>query len=398
MSSFGVQRAASILSRASIQTAVVMSTGLGTGQRSAKNYRHAARELQLGALRLEPRILDMQLVELYESETNSEHKKQFNDQMGPQNPQSNLPCIDLVLTPIDGAGALKTGESGSVSVAAAALSDITKKPFCNPCNDATGFLVIALGPEETKSFGVDKVEIEAETLFQLQVEFPLLRRILLPHQSRHALGVMFDAYPKFFPKLSDMQSIRRLQGSAVAAALAAFCGKLPYSVFFARLPQVIQASVAAKGLKCRLYAIPLYDPTDRLVSNRDTDTPKTLENVHVVAGEAFTESKFVNTNDAVVTCTSISEVCVLDRVRFASDGTAEANTLTVSLVKDGNGSTTRQIDCVPPNWSMRSPEGKDVEGRYLIEAYRRYLPIGSQDTSVQLELEKLRCESGGQSI
>lgn len=403
-SHLGVQLASYLLSRATIQTAVVMSTGLGTRQKFDKSYRHAACELQLGALRLNPPLLDMRLVEVYETEANSPYQTEFTNWF--RNPlKSNAHYfkdrddlrVDLVLTPIDGAKALWNGESGSVSVAAAAPRGTEgKESFCNPCKEASGYLVIALSPEQSKSFPDEEFEVEEQSLPQLKGEFPLLQRILAhaPNQNR-ALGVMFDAYEKFVPQLPPMQSVRRLQGSAVAAALAAFCGKLPYSIFFSRLPQLMQASVAARGLKGRLYAIPLRDEKDRKTKARQSaealpqgskkTKSATFDHVKVLASKAFTETDFVKSQNAVVACTSISEICVLDRVRFMSDGTAVSDTLTVSIV---SGRTSRQTDHVPPDWSMRGPDGEEVKGHDLIDAYKRYLP--KDNSSVRDELEEIK--------
>ncbi len=411
-SHLGVQLASYMLTRATIQTAVVMSTGLGTRQKTDKNYRHAACELQLGALRSRPPLLDMRLVQVYETESNSRYKNEFGTWVRESLKKHKRYFegrddlrVDLVLTPIDGAKALRDGESGSVSVAAAAprAANGEEESFCNPCEGATGYLVIALGPKQAESLKDVDTEIKARTLAHFKRDFPLLLALLeqAPTDNRHALGVMFDAYGKFVPKLPAMQSLRRLQGSAVAAALAAFRGKLPYSIFFARLPQVMQASVAARGLKGHLYAIPLYDEKDRMAKNKRPRGETSLrgdnesaaakyDHVKVLMPKALRETDFVKSQNAVVACTSISEVCVLDRVRFRSDGTAVSDTLTVSLA---SGRTSRQTDYVPPDWSMRSPSGDEVRRRDLIEAYKRYLPKREQKASVSIELEKMQRQS-----
>lgn len=393
----GVQIASHLLARSTIQTAVVMSAGLGTGKGYGNKYRHAACELQLGALRLGKPVLDIELIEVYESESSSRYKNDFTnwfkktwDAKHPYFQDRDELKVDLVLTPIDGAKALWKGESGSVSVAAAAPRGTDGKPsFCKPSKEATGYLVIAVGPEQADDPNLDEyLAIDKKmSLTDLGNEFALLQRILkqAPPEKRHVLGLMVDPYEKFMPPLPPMQCIRRLQGSAVAAALAAFCGKLPWSVFFSRLPQLMQASVAARGLKGRLYAIPLRDENE-LNSEKQKDG---YNHVKVLPGRIFNETDFVKSENAVVCCSSISEVCVLDRVRFETDGTAITDTLTVSLVSHR---ATRQSDRVPLDSKMRGPDGQEVTGGELVEAFRQFL-LSDTKSSVLHELEQLQKKS-----
>jgi hypothetical protein len=401
----GVQLASYLLSRATIQTAVVLAAGLGTKQKKDKKYRHAACELQLGALRLEHPVLDMSLEHVYETEAHSRHKRSFKNWFKRSLKSHGLRKspkpddwgfagrndleVDLVLTPIDGAGALWDGESGSVSVAAvAARRTDGKEAFLNPCPEATGFLAIAVGPQHAKLLEpVDKVleeigkSLEGKSLNDLQNAFPLLETIVvqLKTLTHPVLGVMFDPYEKFKPQgLDAMQCLRRLQGSAFAAALAAFVKKVPYSIFFSRLPQMFQAAIAARGTGGRLYAIPLVDKSS---GERMPD----YRHVKVPVGKVVRETDLLKTTNAVVVCTSISEICVLDRVRFSDEGIATTDSIAISLL---SGRTSRQVDQVPLDWIMRGPDGGEATGRELIEAYKRFLPeVG---TSIENELAGIR--------
>src|SRR5436190_7550782 len=232
----GVQIASYLLARSTIQTAVVTSTGLGLNFGYADTFRHAACELQLGGLRLDPPVLDMSLFMIDEKKSDS-YKKKFDgwsknigERFAYLRDRQDLQ-VDLVLTPIDGATALKDGESGSVSVAAAAPRATLELPsFCNPAENATGYLVIAVGPEQVKALnlGDDKLEINESSLADVfKGKFPLLKTILERDASGAeaddllVLGLMFDGtYDGFKPDLPKMQSRRCLTGSAVAAALA----------------------------------------------------------------------------------------------------------------------------------------------------------------------------------
>ena len=396
----GIQIASHILTRSTIQTAVVMASGLGTQQGNAgKRYRHAACDLQLGALCIESPLVNMQSIELHEIKSGETHKKRYTKRFEDLcesheaffKGRDDL-RVDLVLTPIDGARALQDGESGSLSVAAAAPSGTDQNPaFGDPHKEATGYLVIAVGPDQAKNLNSEelKLTIGAKSLTELHGKFELLLQILkqVSIEVHHALGVMFDPYQDFMPLQSDeMQSLRHLHGSSVAAALAAFCGKLPCTVFFSRLPQLQQCSIAALGLHGRLYAIPLREKKVHRKRkpesmNGQTEKPN-YDYVDVLPG-IFEAKHFVNSPDAILCCTSISEICVLDRVRFESPTTADSNTLIVRL----GDRTARQTDVVRLDVSMRGPLGKEIQGLELIKAYRRYLLKSKKSARLRDEFE-----------
>ena len=98
-------------------------------------------------------------------------------------------------------------------------------------------------------------------------------------------------------------------------------------------------------------------------------------------GRILRETDFVSGNNAVLCCTSVSEVCVLDRVRFGFDGTAVTDTIIVSLA---TGKVTRQNDTLQlGRANMRDPNGEEIEATKLIQAFKNFLHSSDSKTIVK---------------
>jgi hypothetical protein len=400
----GVQLASHFVARSTVQTAIIMASGLGVDDaRRTPKFKNAAWEVQLGALRTD--LLDMKLFDLPVPTQQARFIKNFakwQEKSIRTSPLHKLICtdsslklqVDLVLAPIDGAEALRLGISGSVSVAAAGIRD---ECFVNPRPDADAYFVVAIGGKRLDSatealldakYGTFKIN-KAKKLdgFIGKEGFNLINDLMARHpEVPPVIAMMFEGpYASWSPPIDHWHRRRRLQGSAVAAALTAYIGKVPYAMFVSRPPQVMQAAIAARGLGGRLYAIPLTERKVLKPKSAKSKKPNPMAGVYVEPGIVLRESQFITEDkNAILCCTSISEVCAFERVRFGFDGTVVTDTLTISAT----GRTARRIETFPLSYAnMRDPDGHEIQAKDLLRGFKNYLR-NTKRTTLSKELAR----------
>lgn len=413
----GIQMASAVLARSTVQTAIVLASGLGCAEQSRRTrgtLQQAAADMMLGALQfgvLHPNIVALDV-------ENTKRRKAFTtrfdawhvahsplvaglkDDWSCKTENRNFADslkVDLVLTPLDGAEVLRRGRSGSVSAAAAGSKDSFS------LRDDPAYFVIAVGPERVEA--VSSI-LSAYESYSLPTDEPLLVNFVggafqLINELVAASGdvvpvvgiTLGGAYEEWDPSIKHWHRRRRLEGSALAAALAAYEGKVPYSIFVSRPPQVMQAALAAQGLGGRLFALPLSMPVKKsdykkVKVKRQSD--ETVESgITVPSTKILRETDFVRADANAVLCvSSVSEVCVYDRVRFGFDNTAECHTIIISL---STGKITRQHDKLKlETANMRDPEGGEINAKLLLQAFRDFLQVDDDDPSLAQEIKNLK--------
>jgi hypothetical protein len=395
----GVQLAVSQLLRSTTQTAIVLGAGMGweppavpalgnpssagESPESEKRFRwHAANEM-LGVLRASLNsmpIFKIGLIdEQFSENTCSKFKRDNRQHPDPQlseatsfiRSRSEL-AVDLVLTPIDGATSLSKGASGSVSVAAAG------EPGCfveNPDKKCPTYLTIAIPRHSMQKNGVReylgtlKNTYDGKSVEEVLQDYKSLEKIVKMMRapgvppviavtlkpSRRAKAKPCGEHTKssretpsrkdknFLLKMKTWHTQRVLDGSVVATGLAAFCEKVDCSLFISRWPQLIQIAIAAKSLGGEIVALPLKK--DRGVTR-------------IASGNLLQKANILKEGKKAILCaTSISEVCVLDRVRFHRNGTATTDSI---IVSSATGRVTRQVDTfILKTAHARDPAGMD---------------------------------------
>lgn len=384
----GIQQASYFAARATIQTATVIASALGFSGKNAPTFRNAAYELMIGELRRTP--LNLKVVDVA---TERSQPVALGTGTGEE--------IHLVLTPLDGAEALRDGSSGSMTAVAAA----TREGFRFPDVSATGYFVVAIGPERVN--GIDGI-LDRYKLLPAGSGGKSLRLLFGPYErgedatqkcsliddivGHQTSGQHVDVQPllavtqlpkmNWRPLVKHWHRHRRLRGSALAAALAAFTGRVPYAVAISLRPQLIQMAIAARALGGRLLAIPIDGP----------DQPEKPDQLQVVGRETLTEADLVTANNGVLVCTSISEICVMSRVRFGFDFTARADTLIASISTSRLTQQTDELHLGRANF--RDPNGNDVNAAVLMQAFRRVLEFQPKDrrdsTSIADQLAQMQ--------
>lgn len=256
----GTQLTAHVATRATIQTAVILASGLGTNEsKKSPTFRNAACELLFGALRTD--LPNMNIFELDELTQDKKHIRGFDDWKTANRNADDLAKevmkhddlkVDLALTPVDGADAVREGVSGSVSAVAAGPPGCFVRP-----RNVSAYFAVAIGAKQLDEAMTKRLAEYDSFLIPntrpllanfVGATFKLIDTAVGAHQSvPPVVAIMLegDRYKTWHPVIESWHRQRRLQGSAVAAALAAFLGKVPYAIFVARLPQMIQAAVAA---------------------------------------------------------------------------------------------------------------------------------------------------------
>lgn len=382
----GSQLASHILTRATIQTAVALATALGTATSKRGKaiyyawFKKKASELMLGSLL--PSLINMDIVEIdlsgKDKRSETARFKKNRKELATKDPLLKFAHsledddewhVDLVLSPLDGANALREGASGSVSSAAGGKRGCFKMRH----GAANEYFVIALGKsilDAEMSTALEPYEArvvkKTEALSQFLRRYRLIDDVLKVLQRADVPPVVAltseGPYKGWTPTIKSWHRKRWLEGSVVASALAVFTGKVPCAMFASRRSQVMQAAIAAKGLGGRLYAIPLCKP-------------KTVKEGNILRADDF-----VRGDNAVLCCTSVSEVCVLDRVRFGFDQTAKTDSIIVSLA---TGRITRQSDMLDLNRTrMRNRDGEAELALKLLHGFRDELKheLQSRDT------------------
>lgn len=271
--------------------------------------------------------------------------------------------VDAVLSPLDGSTALREGRSGSTS----AIAMGPPRCFVGPTfaqnwdrNEtelgvapAQAYLVVTVGrdalaprviggqKDRRASQKVDELltawerglgptprlrdtDIGLDGFVAVEGALQAIVRGLDHEGCEPVVGITLEGshYRRWRPEFGRRFVYRKLDGSALVPALGAFLGNLGAGVCVARLPQVIQMAVAAKGLEGRLYAVPLVE--------EPVGQQPGISKVRVPAGALLRrESDFVDDSPALLCVTSVTEVCVLDRVRFASTLVASSESVIV---------------------------------------------------------------------
>lgn len=386
MTNLGTLIAQQLAERATIQSALVMASGLGfatlhkapskkkkvapgetkneasdeinavnnPGSKFQPTIKKAACDYMLGAL--SNSLISSRIVQLDVPTGREDIIRKFQ-QLDPKQLKNPLikPAVkdepalqvDFVLAPIDGADALRRGESGSVSIAA--VGPAGSFPFLHTSDE---FFVVAVGAGRlnnrlqkalTNNYSNPVVtKVEPLNTF-VGGSFKLIDLVLemQPQIPPPVMALMFEGtYERFIPRITPWCRRRRLTGSSFAAALATFDGKLSCAAFVTRLPQLIQCAIAAKGLGGRLFAVPLT----KVPAENGPKGASKHDLVNVVKGRILKESDlFVQDRHVVVACTSVSEVCALDRIRFTTPTHAKTNSISISVSPNR---VTRQSDTI----------------------------------------------------
>jgi len=380
--------AAQLAEQATIQTAIVMASTLGlAGQLPgyAKTLRGLASECMLGVFK-NPSLH----ATLACNDVTSFEQREIG------NTKNALFRVDCATTPLDGHDSLWKGESGSVSIAAVG------EPGCfNKANTYAldqEFFVVAIGAQRLNDDLKGATGIfqnnppEADTPIKHFVEgvdqnddyegVEAINSLLKPEDSDApqqpvigktppVVAVMFeDPFNKMDLTTKGTCRRRILHGSAFAAALAAFDGKISCSVFVTRRPQLHQVAIAAIGMGGQIFAVPL--------SSKDSNKGDNLENKKLVGSTWLTADDFVGWDkksgketEVLVSATSISEVCALDRVRYSSPNLARTDTITISLPH--RTVVRRRSDVVLDENNMLNAKGKPTSSNALIDQLMKEL-------------------------
>jgi len=339
----GTRIAVGELPRVTQQVAISMALALGH-QSNIQSFRRWATKIMFGVLR--GVRLDIQRIELdYVGQTEPEEKQKFESwSRRESSPYPVDTKVDVVLTPIDGANALREGRSGALSVIAAGRPGcFVGSEFADKVPVAPSFLLLAISGEawtpamrkrlqpfhrNSKPIVCDKnQDIDAFLTGYRPVDSVI--DALKKGGQEPIIGLNFESANcrGWTPSIKGPYMGRRLEGSAFSACLGAFLNKVSATICVARRTHVKQIAVAARATGGRMWAIPLHEERAKKPN---------FKNVKVKEGSKVRhEDDFVGDTNVVCVCSSISEVCVQDRVRFMNQHRVSVHTLILSNASGG---------------------------------------------------------------
>ncbi len=400
--SFGVRLGVSEMIRATEQTAVLMGHLLGYQGVYQTTLRSWAMDCMLNFMHSS--CCRMNLVWPTKPELpNADDVKKYG--MFKNSGLEGL-CLQAVLSPLDGVEAFREGRPGAFSVIAAGeggsfpehlnvplvatptLTKVKSDKRVRPVPES--YFVIALGKSSRQR--ISKDELFGDVIDKLQSDTPLgslldnseilIRLIAALSDSGRvpSLGMTFEGpvFRHWFPLVNRDGSFRfrQLDGSSVGAALAALFNKVDAAVMVARRTQVLQMSVAAQSLEGCIYALPLRKgkkvkrkkatkENGNKASAEDKASESTQEeSKHILTMIVPRESQIQEASDfvlgthAFLVATSITDVCLMDRVRFDAR-TVRTETVAISLASKSVRWIRHEFDRTEA-W-LRTTEGKPVK-------------------------------------
>ena len=358
---WGTRLAVAELSRATTQVAITLATAMGhrTAEHGAPSFRTWAFDSMCAALSGCCPVLPLSLNDVDDHEqkrgTPSKLIREFiKDHQRSNAALKNLPeyNVELVLVPLDGAHALREGQSGALSLIGAAcegsfVGKHGKDDEGQPSKDHGGqpiaecYLAIVVGNAALTSQPplLPAVRHAADVWKWLEDEQVLQDLVAYVEPKIHMPVIATIQTPSMYlgPHVSlNGCMVRLLSGSTVGGALAALRNKVSAAICICWRPQVKLIALAARALQGSLYCVPL----------KKTRKKKTEPfGYRVVPRSAWRrETDFVSGDNGILVSSSISEVCFQDRVRFIGGGRASVNTLVVSLASRSLRDTTQELD------------------------------------------------------
>lgn len=403
----GTKLAVEEVPRLTTQVAITLAQAMGNRECGrAERFRAWASRTLFGALRAA--FLDVNLCYLDE-DTGEVHKEweryrawRSDPRNHARNPLQGISDakLDAVFVPLDGANALRKGRDGSLSVIAVGFphcfvqktfkDNAEEKPQDLGARPSPTYFVVVVGHDavtgavEQALASIDNSKPVSGASAVGIDEFLRTNRLLDKlvqalakdrHEPTLAILLNGDPYRRWVPPIGPHYMGRHLHGSSVAAALAALRGRVPISVFAARLPAAIQIAVATRGLSGRMYAFPIVE--DR------RQRPMHIRHVTVPPRAIVrTEKDFVEDKNVVLVSTSITEICAQDRVRYLSSFHVSINTLIVSLATKALRDITHSLDL--SRTTFRDHDGNEVPAIDELNKFKKEL----QDSA--------RCSAFGQ--
>lgn len=303
--------------------------------------------------------------------------------------QDNTMNLELVALPIDGARAFVEGRSGSLSVIAAGEpGSFVGDTFLDGHRVADEYFVIATS-EEYYAKNATRMNLESGTrLFASESgpfrfsktvgEHQVLEHVidkLVSTRPWPTVGMTFEHERGFWINIQRHIRRRNLEGSSVAGALAAFKCKVDLSLFISRASQLRQIAVAAKMMNGHFLAIPLErrrfkaDSTHPLSEQELRDADAQGERTHVfpcIDSDAIgrTQEDFALKNNLILVATSITEVCLMDRIRHGL-GIVSCETMAICLPTRSFRKQTHNFDL--QNAWFRGNGGQVIEALVAID-------------------------------
>lgn len=398
----GIRMARGELPRATDQVSTLLAAAMGyrhaNSHTNAQTYRGWAAEYLLGYMK--SMTLDLSVLHLDENagrvgDALNEYNEWRNDKatgrawLNRVNSIEDL-ALTSVLVPLDGAEALRHGESGSiVSIAAGPAGTFVGNHFESNFGeehiDRPGvrpeqhYFVVVVGPlalsgpmrsglnqwDNPTGLVLDNDEMGVEQFcFESELISAITEQIRREQRLPIVSMVWSRTIPDYWSRSRDERvATRQLSGSSLASMLAALTDKTDLSVCVARKAQVIQASVAARAIGGRLYAVPFI--------NQDFVIPK--------GAIMRREGDFVTGEHALLCCTSVSEVCIVDRVRqlraqyvvSSSSHRVSTDSFSISLATGGYMRRKHEFDLARTTFRQR--DGTQINAQDLLKEFENEL-------------------------
>lgn len=399
--------------RCTNQTAITMFTRMGRRIDRAEVIRQQATRCMLGALRGVCLNSHIKLLDSYEGGARDAFDQYMsmktNKKRVPATPPDNqiIPSLeaDLIVTPIDGASALRDGRSGSLSIIA----------FGDPGSFAIGeqgggvdlqewkksFFLISLGREVLSILNMNEQDLAAtaKTLAGKTTSDMSLDSYLTAHDGiinivmrglhqagKYAptIGSTIEGANTFGPwkpalHIPTPHVNRNLPGSAVACCIAAQLGKVSIGMCLGRTTQTYQAAVAARSLGGLLLAIPVRPsqlPRGRKAAlNHNTNTTDRTNNNPSPSPLICLDKPIRNAHDLVpgnhagLIMTSISEVCIMDRVRFTPQNGVTYQSLLMNIASESLRDFKHSVNITKAH--MRHHDGTEDKAINVLNKYQK---------------------------
>jgi hypothetical protein len=382
----GTRLAVGELPRATTQAAITVALAMGHSNPEVKapTFREKGARSIFGVMRT--LLLDLRIMLLDKDAGGvGEAKTRYDNWRSSRDGQDHLAMVcgikqtklDAIVVPVDGAEVLRDGRSGALSIIAAGRppSDAEADDGCFRLRCGRGFdsfFIVLVGPDALTSAMMKRLEPfedglrrekEGSEWSEFFSETPLLSEIVQALRESQFASVGFAISGESFQgwKLSPINGeplcMRRiLDGSAVSAALAALRGKVPASACVARRAQAFQIAVAVRALGGRMYAMPLREERQSGIMRATAHGERWLR-----------ASDFANDTNGVLVCTSITEICVLDRVRFGGEWHVTTDTLVASIATRSSREIRQHLDLT--RTTFWDEDGKETDAILLLKEF-----------------------------
>lgn len=310
--------------------------------------------------------------------------------------------MDLVLSPLDGAGALRDGRVGS-TVALAAGAPKCFPPRLPGHDDSFGedaplvwpdtqlftpasdqcYLVLALHPEAARLVEAHRHQRKQGPTHELRFHSNTIEGVLttlvepvgaaLVPTSRRPCVAINEEGPLTGLELSLPVSLRRvgLHGSGIAAGLAAFTGKhdLRAAVLCARPAQLTVLAMASRILGARIVAVPMRRQRDHYRAVR--------------VERLLTEADVVRDVPGFVIVSGVSSSPVLPGTTWISNDLVEVSSLVLSQ-STGSVREIRHTFTLSRAW-FRDWTGKQHRAQAVVDAFLENVRAGFPGRALRLK-------------